>query len=123
MVVDPVLIIQVANGSRVSVQLAADPPAAVTEGEIVVEIGPTDAEGALEAEVGGEVVLSVPAPEAFGRDPDGLHRVLTQAGTGTEPLVVVVEAADELTDADLGLVLGAARRAPRPVILRIVRDG
>ncbi|HTX32197.1 MAG TPA: hypothetical protein VMD09_12485 [Solirubrobacteraceae bacterium] len=121
--IEPVLIIQVAHGSRVDVQLSDNPPAAVTGREVVVEVGPTDAEGALEAEVGGEVVLSVPAPEAFARDPDALHRVLAEAGTGTEPLVVVVEAADELTDADLGLVLGAARRAPRPVILRIVRDG
>jgi hypothetical protein len=48
--------------------------------------------------------------------------VLAGAGTGTEPLVVVIEAAEELTDADLGLVLDAARRAPRPVILRIIRE-
>jgi hypothetical protein len=123
MAIEPALIIQVPNGSRVELQLAADPPAAVTAGEVVVEIGPTDAEGALESQLGGEVALAVPAPEAFGRDPDVLHRVLDEAGTGTEPLVVVIEAADELTDAEVGLVLDAARRAARPVILRIVRDG
>jgi hypothetical protein len=123
MAIEPVLIIQVPNGSRVELQLAAAPPDAITQGEVVVEIGPTDPEGALEALGAGEVVLAVPAPEAFRRDPEELHRVLAEAGTGTEPLVVVIEAADELTDADLGLVLDGARRARRPVILRIVRDG
>jgi hypothetical protein len=120
---EPVLIVQVPNGSRVELQLAADPPAAVGDGDVVVEIGPTDPEGALEALTGGEVVLAVPSPETFRREPDVLRRVLAEPGSGTEPLVVVVEAAEELTDPDLGLVLDAARRSPRPVILRIIRDG
>ena len=122
MAVEPVLIIQVPNGSRVELQLAANPPLAVTKGEVVVEIGATDSEGALEPPPAGEVVLAVPSPQTFAREPDELHRVLARAGTGTDPLVVVIEAAEELTDADLGLVLDAARRAPRPVILRIIRD-
>ncbi len=122
MAVEPVLIIQVANGSRVELQLAANPPAAVTGGEVVVEIGATDSEGALQPPPAGEVVLAVPAPQSLAREPEALHRVLAGAGTGTDPLVVVVEAAEELTDADLGLLLDAARRAPRPVILRIIRD-
>ena len=67
-------------------------------------------------------MLSVPSPQTFRREPDELHRVLTEPGTGTEPLVVVVEAAEELTDSDLRLVLDAARRSPRPVILRVIRD-
>jgi hypothetical protein len=123
MVGEPTVILQVPNGSRVEVQLAANPPAALSEGEILVEIGATDPEGGLEAPPGGEVVLSVPSPQTFRREPDELHRVLAQAGTGTEPLVVVIEAAEELTDSDLRLVLDAARRAPRPVIVRVIRDG
>ncbi len=119
---EPVLIIQVPNGSQVELQLAADPPPAVAEGEVLVEIGATDAEGALEPSPAGEVVLSVPSPQAFRRDPDELQRVLAQAGPGNEPLVVVAEAAEELTEAELGLVLEAARHAPRPVILRVIRD-
>jgi hypothetical protein len=122
MALAPVLILQVPNRSRVELQLAADPPAAVRSGEVVVEIGATDAEGVLEPPAAGEVVLAVPAPQALRRDPDAVHRVLDLAETGTEPLVVVIEAAEELTDSDLGLVLDAARRAPRPVILRIIRD-
>lgn len=122
MAIEPVLIIQVPNGSRVELQLAADPPAAVADGEIVVAIGATDPEGVLEAQTGGEVVFSVPSPEAFSRDPDALRRVLAEAGTGTEPLVVVIEAAEELTDYDLRLVVDAARHARRPVLLRVIRD-
>jgi hypothetical protein len=45
------------------------------------------------------------------------------AGTGTEPLVVVVEAAEELREDELATVVEAAERAPRAVILRILRDG
>lgn len=119
---EPVLILQVPNGSRVEVQLAANPPAAVSDGEILVEIGATDTEGVLESPPAGEVVLSVPSPQTFRREPDELHRVIAEAGTGTEPLVVVVEAAEELTDSDLRLVLDAAGRARRPVILRVIRD-
>jgi hypothetical protein len=37
--------------------------------------------------------------------------------------VIVIEAAEELRDDELAPVLDAAARAPRPVILRIVRDG
>lgn len=119
---EPVLIIQVPNGSRVELQLAADPPAAISGGEVVVEIGATDPEGVLEPPPAGEIVLSVPSPETIHREPDALRRVLAEAGTGTEPLVVVIEAAEELTDPDLRLVLDAARRSPRPVILRVIRD-
>jgi hypothetical protein len=118
---EPVLILQVPNGSRVELQLAADPPAVLSD-DVVVEIGATDSDGVLESPTAGEVVLSVPSPQTFRREPDELHRVLTQPGTGTEPLVVVVAAAEELTDSDLRLVLDAARRSPRPVILRVIRD-
>jgi hypothetical protein len=52
-----------------------------------------------------------------------VHRVLAGAGTGVEPLVVVVEAADELREEELGAVVAAAERAPRAVILRVLRDG
>jgi hypothetical protein len=119
---EPALILQVPNGSRVEVQLAADPPAAVSDRDVVVEIGATDSEGVLESPPAGEVVLSVPSPQTFRREPEELHRVLAHPGTGTEPLVVVVEAAEELTDSDLRLVLDAARQSPRPVILRVIRD-
>jgi hypothetical protein len=109
---DPALIVQVPRGGAVDRQLEASPPRSVTDGEVVVS--------ALAS--GGEVVLSVPSPEALERDSDDVRRVIAQAGTGTEPLVVEVEAAEELRDEELAAVVEAAGHTERPVSLRIVRD-
>lgn len=87
----------------------------------MVEGAPTDEEGNLEAAGAGEVVLSVPSPEAL-RDAGEVRRVIARAGTGVEPLVVVVEAAEELREQELAAVVAAAEHAARPVILRVVRD-
>jgi hypothetical protein len=62
------------------------------------------------------------SPEALARDPDEVRRVIEQAGAGVEPLVVEVEAAEELRDEELAAVVEATRRARRPVILRVVRN-
>jgi hypothetical protein len=120
---EPKLIIQVPRGGAVDRQLAADPPQSVTDGEVVVVAGPTDAEGHLEPPAAGEVVMSVPSPEGLAREADEVRRVIGRAGTGVEPLVVVVEAAEELRDDELAAVLEAAEHPSRAVILRIVRDG
>jgi hypothetical protein len=87
----------------------------------VVEIGPTDSAGNLESLAAGEVVLSVPSPEALTREASEVRRVIAHAGTGDEPLVIVVEAAEELRDEELAPVLEAAGHTSRAVILRIVR--
>jgi hypothetical protein len=68
-------------------------------------------------------VLSVPSPEALARDADEVRRVIEGAGTGVEPLVVVVEAADELRDDDLASIVEATGGTSRSVILRIMGDG
>jgi hypothetical protein len=68
-------------------------------------------------------VLSVPSPETLERDAEEIRRVIGQAGTGSEPLVVEVEAADELREEELASVLDAASHSSRAVILRIIRDG
>ncbi len=81
----------------------------------------TDVEGNLEPPSAGEVVLSVPSPETLAREPDEVHRVIADAGTGVEPLVLVVEAAEELREEELAVVFEAAGHAPRAVILRIIR--
>ena len=120
---EPKLIVQVARGGAVDRQLDADPPQSVTDGEVVVTAGPTDAEGHLDPPAAGEVVLSVPSPEALAREQDEVRRVLAHAGTGIEPLVVVVEAAEELREDELATVVEAAQHAPRAVILRVLRDG
>jgi hypothetical protein len=119
----PRLIIQVARDSAVQRQLATNPPEGLAGGEVVVDIGYTTADGHLEPPEAGTVVLSVPSPEALAREADEVRRAIAGAGTGVEPLVVVVEAAEELRDAELAAVLEAAGHAPRPVILRVIRDG
>ncbi len=117
------LIIQVPRDSAVREQLGTRPPATVSGVEVVVEAGPTDADGNLESLTGGEVVLSVPSPEALEREADEVRRVITRAGTGSAPLVVVVEAAEELREEELAPVLEAAAHTARPVILRVIRGG
>jgi hypothetical protein len=123
MAFQPRLIIQVPAGSAVERQLSAQAPAGVASGDAVVETGPTDAEGNLEQAAAGQVVLSVPSPEALEREADEVRRVIAHAGTGVEPLVVVVEAAEELREDELAALLEAAGEASRAVILRVIRDG
>jgi hypothetical protein len=123
MAYQPRLIIQVPRGSAVDRQLSGQAPASVAGGEVVVDVGPTDAEGHLEPPAAGQVVLSVPSPEALARDAGEVRRTIAGAGTGTQPLVVVVEAAEELREDELAAVLEAADRTSRSVILRIIRDG
>ena len=98
------------------------PLESLASGAVIVEPGPTDAEGNLESPAAGQVVLSVPSPEALRREAAEVRRVIEGAGTGVEPLLVVVEAAEELRDDELAAVLDAADHAPRAVILRIVRN-
>jgi hypothetical protein len=118
----PRLIIQLPRGGAVERQLSAQPPPSVARGEAVFEVGATDAEGHLEPPAAGEVVLSVPSPEALAREAGEVGRVITHAGTGIEPLVVVVEVAEELREDELAAVLEAAGHTSRAVILRIMHD-
>jgi hypothetical protein len=117
------LIIQVPRGGPIDRQLKEQAPPSVASGEVVVEALASDAEGNLDPPATGEVVLSVPSPESLSREAGEVRRVITQAGTGIEPLVIVIEAAEELRDDELAAVLDAARRAPRAVILRVIRNG
>ena len=118
----PLLIIQLPRGGAVDRHLSAQTPRSIAAGDVVVSRGPTDSDGHLEPPAAGEVVLSVPSPEALAREADDVRRVIRGAGTGVEPLVVVVEAAEELRDDELEAVLDAAGRTSRPVILRIMGD-
>jgi hypothetical protein len=77
----------------------------------------------LEPPIAGQVVLSLPSPEALRREPDAVRDAIDEAGTSTEPIVVVIEAAEELREEELAAVVAAADRARRPVILRVIRDG
>ena len=103
-------------------QLSERPPAALDGGEVVVEAGETDPEGNLEPPVAGEVVLSFPSPESLRREADEVRRVLAEKRTGSDPPVVLIEAAEELTDRELGIVLEGSRHSRLPVILRVIRN-
>lgn len=116
----PTLIIQVPGGSAVERQLHDRRPASLRADDVVVQTGPTDARGVLE-EMAGEVVLALPAPEELGRQATELRRVLDEAGPGTAPLVVVIDAGEELLEEETAPLVQAARGARRPVILRIIR--
>jgi hypothetical protein len=119
---DPALILQVPAGGAVELQLSAEPLPLLARGEVVLESGVTDALGNLEASAAGEVVLALASPEALRRDPAEVHRVIAHAGPGTEPLVVTLEAAEELREDELAALVEAAAHTPRAVILRIVRS-
>ncbi|MGD1055856.1 MAG: hypothetical protein ABR992_00425 [Solirubrobacteraceae bacterium] len=122
MTLQPNLIIQVPRGSTVERQLQARTLPSIARGEVVVEAGPTDADGHLEAAAAGQVVLSLLSPEALEREAGQVRRVIAQAGTGTEPLIVEVEAAEDLRESELAALLDATGHASRVVILRIIRD-
>ena len=113
---------QVPSGGAIAAQLTMQPPPSVADGDVVVEVGLTDDEGNLEPPAGGEVVLSFPSPEALPREPDEVRRVIADAGTGVEPLVLVIEVAEELREDELGPIVEAAAHTSRAVILRVIRN-
>jgi hypothetical protein len=119
---EPILIIQIPRGGVVDRALHTQPPPSVARDDVVVETLATDPQGSLEPPSAGEVVLSVASPEALAREAAEVRRVIAHAGTGVEPLVLEVEAAEELRDDELASVLEAAAHTSRPVILRIIRN-
>jgi hypothetical protein len=119
----PTLIVQVARAGAVERQLAPVVPWDVAGGAVVLNVLPADAQGHLEPPAAGQVVLSVPSPEALSRESAEVQRVIARAGTGVEPLVIVVEAAEELREEELAAVVKAAGHTSRSVILRVMRDG
>jgi hypothetical protein len=111
MVSQPTLILEVPAGGAVADQLRREPP---PDEVAVVALAPDAPPPAP-----GHIVVSVLSPEALVREHDEVRRAVDQAGSGDEPLVVVVEAAEELRADELAAILDVARRAPRPVILRV----
>jgi hypothetical protein len=78
-------------------------------------------DGRLEPPEAGEIVMSVPSPEAL-REPAEIRDVIRQAPARHEPLVIIVEAAEELREEELAVVVDAAERAHRQVIIRVMAD-
>ena len=122
MALEPRLIIELPRGGALERQLERDGLEAIAAGRWSSRPGPTDEQGNLEAAAAGQVVLSVPSPEALPPPGRGRGRVIRAAGTGEEPLVISVGAAEELRDQEIAALLDAAGHARRPVILRIERD-
>ncbi len=114
------VIFQVPRGSAIERQLREDPPPVFREDAVLVETGPTDEQGNLEA-LAGETVISVPSFELLEQQVDQLRHTLRQAGTGTQPLVIVVGAAEQINDGLATAVVEAARDGPRPVLIRVIR--
>jgi hypothetical protein len=66
--------------------------------------------------------MSVLSPEALTRERRQVRDVVRRAAPGDEPLMIVVQAAEELREEELAVVLEAAERAGRLVIVRIMAD-
>jgi hypothetical protein len=116
------LVLQLPRGGVLDRELRAAAPPRVAGGDVVIEGLPKEAGGELKAPDVGQVVLSLPSPEALERESETVRRVIDEAGTGVEPLVVEVEVAEHLREEELAPLLDAAMRSPRAVILRVLRD-
>lgn len=116
------LIVQLARDGEVDRQLRADPPPSIASGQVVLDHVAGDASGNIGPPEASEVVMSVLSPEALTRDREEVEDVVRRAEAGDEPLMIVVQAAEELREEELAAVLDAAQRADRLVILRIMAD-
>jgi hypothetical protein len=114
------LIIQVPHGSSIDLYLKADPPAAIADVRVIVEHLGAGADGKLLPPEAGEVVLSVPSPEALRREPGQVTAAVSGADANGPPLVILVDGAEELRDDEVGTLLDAALQTDRVVILRIL---
>ena len=117
---DAVVIVQLPRGSAVAGYLSTGPPPSVAAGRVVLEHVAPGADGRLGPLEAGEVVLSVLSPEGLTRDQRQVRDVIRRAATGAEPPVITVEAAEEMREDELAVVLDAATRAHRSVILRVM---
>jgi hypothetical protein len=116
------VIVELATAGRVDQQLRADPPPFVADERVVLDRLRPDESGGLGPPEAGEIILSVLSPEALTREQERVRDVVRQAERTDEPLVIVVEVAEELREEELRVVLDAAERADRLVILRLTAD-
>jgi hypothetical protein len=116
------VIVELATDGRVDRQLRADPPPFVADERVVLDRLEPDESGGLGPSEAGEVILSVLSPEALRREAQQVRDVVRRAERTDEPLIIVVEAAEELREEELRVVLDAAEQADRLVILRIEAD-
>jgi hypothetical protein len=117
---DAVVIVQLPRGSTVDQYLRTYPPPSVTSGRVVLDQMAAEPDGRLGPTETGEVVMSVLSPEALTRDQQEVRDVIRHAAAGAGPLVIVVQAAEELREDELAVVVDAAARARRDVVVRVM---
>jgi hypothetical protein len=115
------LIVQVPRDGAVDRNWREDLPPSIANGEVIVERLEPEADGSLEPPEAGEVIMSVLSPEAL-REQDEIRDVIDGAVAGEQALVILVEAAEYMREDELAVVLDAANRAHRVVILRVMAD-
>ena len=115
------LIVQVPRDGAVDRHFQADPPPSVASGRVVLDHISPDPDGRLGPPEAGEIVMSVLSPEALTREPQQVRDVVHRAA-GDEPLVIIVQAAAELREDELAVVLAGAAHTHRRVILRVMAD-
>ena len=117
---DAVVIVQLPRGSTVDQYLRTYPPPSVTSGRVVLDQMAAEPDGRLGPTETGEVVMSVLSPEALTRDQQEVRDVIQHAAAGAGPLVIIVQAAEELREDELAVVVDAAARARRDVVVRVM---
>ena len=116
------VIVELARGSTLDRNLRADTPPSVQSGRVVLDHLPPDENGRLGPPPAGQVIMSVPSPEALKRDWQEISDTVGQTDTGDQPPVIIVEAAEYLREDEVAGVLDAADLADRTVIVRILAD-
>jgi hypothetical protein len=114
------LIIRVPDKSQVERQLRTSPPPAAEH--VVLDVAIGEGSGRLEPPTTGTVVSALPSPEGLVREREELRRAIAEAGAGEEPLIVLVEAAEELREDELRAALEAAGHTDRAVMLVVLAD-
>ena len=115
----PALIVRVPRDSKVERQLRSAPPAE----PIALDVAIAEPSGRLEPPAEGTVLYALPSPEGLVRERDEIHRAIAAAGSVEDPLIILLEAASELRDDELGAAIEAAGRTARPVMLVVLGDG
>ena len=118
---EPNVIVQLPHDSAIDHELRSYPLPSVASGQVVLDHVRPGADGRLEPPEASEIVMSVPSPEGL-RQPSEVRDVIEQAPDKRKPLMIIVEAAEELREEELAVVVDAAERAHRLVIIRIMAD-
>ena len=118
------VVVLVPSGSRPHHALRDDPPPSVAGGAVVVSpVTPVGTTSRIEPPDSGHVVFSLPSPDVLLRDADDVRRAVDLAPHGPGPVVVVLEAADELREEHLALLVEAGARAPSPLVVALLGPG